>query len=93
MLLNTRVLDGVNNKEKGVSINIEGKKGKETLDVDICLVVGEVVDVNVGELVADSLDDVQEVAVGDVVQGETHQLAELSPTSKSSRQSSAPRRS
>ena len=38
MMLNTRVLDGVNNKEKGVSINIEGKNGKETLDVDICLV-------------------------------------------------------
>ena len=38
MMLNTRVLDGVNNREKGVSINIEGKKGKETLDVDICLV-------------------------------------------------------
>ena len=38
MLLNTRVLDGVNNREKGVSINIEGKNGKSTLDVDICLV-------------------------------------------------------
>ena len=38
MMLNTRVLDGVNNREKGVSINIEGKNGKSTLDVDICLV-------------------------------------------------------
>ena len=63
------------------------------INFQVRLVVGEVVDVNVGELVADSLDDVQEVTVGDVVQGETHQLAELSPTSKSSRQSSAPRRS
>ena len=38
MMLNTRVLDGVNNREKGVKINVEGKNGKETLDVDICLV-------------------------------------------------------
>ena len=54
------------------------------------LVIGEVVDINVAELLADSLDDVQEVTVGDVVQGEAGQLAELSPISKSSRQSSAP---
>ena len=63
------------------------------INFQVRLVVGEVVDVNVGELVADSLDDVQEVTVGDVVQRETRQLAELSPSSKSSRQSSAPRRS
>ena len=53
------------------------------INFQIRLVIGEVVDVNVGELVADSLDDVQEVTVGDVVQGEAGQLAELSPASKS----------
>ena len=53
------------------------------INFQIRLVVGEVVDVNVGELVADSLNDVQEVTVGDVVQGETGQLAELSPASES----------
>ena len=29
MMLNTRVLDGVNNKDKGVKINVEGKDGKK----------------------------------------------------------------
>lgn len=38
-LLNTKVLDGKNNKEKGVTVNIEGKDGKkQTLETDICLV-------------------------------------------------------
>ena len=52
------------------------------INFQVRLVVGEVVDVNVGELVADSLDDVQEVTVGDVVQCEAGQLAELCPGSK-----------
>ena len=51
--------------------------------LQVGLVIGEVVDINVAELLADSLDDVQEVTVGDVVQGEAGQLAELSPASKS----------
>ena len=42
---------------------------------------------------ANTPGDVQEVTVGDVVQGEAGQLAELSPISKSSRQSSALQRS
>ena len=37
-MLNTKVLDGVNNREKGIKINVEGKDGKQTLDCDICLV-------------------------------------------------------
>ena len=39
-MLNTRVKNGVNNKEKGVSLNLEGSKdGKETqLDADVVLV-------------------------------------------------------
>ena len=53
------------------------------IDLKVGLVIGEVVDVNVAELVADGLDDVQEVTVGDVVQGEAGQVAELSPASKS----------
>lgn len=39
-LLNTKVKSGVNNKEKGVTVNLEGAKdGKQsTLDVDIALI-------------------------------------------------------
>ena len=39
-LLNTRVKDGVNNREKGVKVNLENAKDgtKTTLDVDVCLV-------------------------------------------------------
>lgn len=37
--LNTKVIDGVNNKENGVKINVEDNKGvKSTIDTDICLV-------------------------------------------------------
>lgn len=37
-MLNTKVLDGVNRREKGISINVEGKDGKQTLECDVCLV-------------------------------------------------------
>jgi len=38
-VVNTRVVDGVNNKQNGVKINIEDNKGvKSTIDTDICLV-------------------------------------------------------
>lgn len=36
--LNTRVVSGENNKEKGVKVNVESKDGKQrTLDTDVCL--------------------------------------------------------
>ena len=39
-MLNTRVKDGVNNREKGVTVNLENSKDgtKTALDVDVCLV-------------------------------------------------------
>ena len=41
-----------------------------------------VVNVHLAQLVANALDDVEEVTVGDVVQSEAGQLAELCPGSK-----------
>jgi pyruvate/2-oxoglutarate dehydrogenase complex dihydrolipoamide dehydrogenase (E3) component len=38
-LLNHRVVDGVNNKEKGVSINLSNDKGEKiTVDCDVALI-------------------------------------------------------
>lgn len=34
-LLNTRVVDGVNNKEKGVKINLHDKKADKTFEIDV----------------------------------------------------------
>lgn len=35
--LNSRLTGGVNNKEKGVTVDIEGPKGKETINADVVL--------------------------------------------------------
>uniref|UniRef100_A0A7S3IFF4 Dihydrolipoyl dehydrogenase n=1 Tax=Strombidium inclinatum TaxID=197538 RepID=A0A7S3IFF4_9SPIT len=37
ILTNSRLIDGVNNKENGVSINIETPKGQQTLETDVVL--------------------------------------------------------